>query len=232
MDKKRTDREMTRISFERERSRRRRHKQIQRNRMRLTAILIVFFLLLILFLIWKPFNRRPDPEKVRIPAWIEQQYIPENPYSRPGTKLSRVEGIVVHYVANPGTTAEQTRNYFAGLADQTGEDALSVSSHFVIGLDGTIIQNMPLSEVAYASNNRNSDTISIECCHPDTTGKFTEETYASLVKLTSWLSGQLQIRNENIIRHFDVKGKPCPKYFVDHEDAWLKFKEDVRNYSE
>ena len=33
---------------------------------------------------------------------------------------------------------------------------------------------------------------------------------------------------ENVIRHYDVTGKICPKYFVDHEDAWELFKGDVK----
>ena len=33
----------------------------------------------------------------------------------------------------------------------------------------------------------------------------------------------------NVIRHYDVTGKICPKYFVEHEDAWEQFKSDVQN---
>lgn len=40
-----------------------------------------------------------------------------NEYSRPGTELAQVNGIVVHYTANPGTTAEQNRSYFESLAE-------------------------------------------------------------------------------------------------------------------
>lgn len=78
----------------------------------------------------------------------------------------KVRGIVVHYTANPGTTAIQNRNYFAGLEQSHQTKA---SSHFVIGLDGEIVQCIPCNEIAYASNNRNSDTIAIECCIPDDT---------------------------------------------------------------
>ena len=37
---------------------------------------------------------------------------------------------------------------------------------------------------------------------------------------------------DNVIRHYDVTGKDCPKYFVEHEDAWNAFKEDVAKYIE
>lgn len=146
---------------------------------------------------------------------IQEMLLTPNPYSRPGDSLIKVKGIVVHYTANPGTDAEANRNYFENLKDTK---KTSVSSHFVIGLDGSILQCIPLDEIAYASNNRNSDTVSIECCHEDETGKFTKETYASLVKLTAWLCGEYNLKEEDILRHYDVTGKDCPRYFVANED--------------
>ena len=69
--------------------------------------------------------------------------------------------------------------------------------------------------------------MSIECCHPDETGKFTDETYASLVQLTAFLCVKYGLDENAVIRHYDVTGKNCPKYFVEHEDAWETFKQDV-----
>ena len=153
-----------------------------------------------------------------------QDLIRVNEHSRPGTRLEKVNGIVVHWVANPGTTAKQNRDYFDGLADSGERD---VSSHFIIDLDGTVLQCVPLGEIAYASNERNADTISIECCHPDESGKFNEATYESLVKLVKWLEETYQLQPEAVIRHYDVTGKDCPKYFVDNKDAWEQFRRDI-----
>lgn len=155
---------------------------------------------------------------------IDVQLLDVNPYSRPGTTIDKVNGVVVHYTANPGSTAQENRDYFNGLKDSHETEA---SSNFVIGLEGEIIQCVPTWEMAYASNNRNADTVSIECCHPDETGKFTDATYKSLVQLTAWLCAKYDLAEEDVIRHYDVTGKICPKYFVDHEDAWNKFKENV-----
>ena len=155
---------------------------------------------------------------------IDVQLLTPNQYSRPQIALEQVNGIVVHYTANPGSSAQNNRDYFENLS-KTGEN--SVSSHFVIGIDGEIIQCIPTSEVAYASNHRNSDTISIECCHPDESGVFTDSTYTSLVQLTAWLCRDHGIEASDVIRHYDVTGKNCPKYFVEHEDAWAQFREDV-----
>lgn len=150
-----------------------------------------------------------------------------NEYSRPGIERGEINGIVIHYTANPGSTAKQNRDYFEGLKDSKVTKA---SSHFIVGIDGEIIQCVPTAEIAYASNDRNSDTISIECCHPDETGKYTQATYDSLVELVAWLCGKFQLEVEDVIRHYDVTGKACPLYFVENEDAWTGFKQDVQDY--
>lgn len=146
-------------------------------------------------------------------------------YSRPGTSLEKVKGIVVHYTANPGTTAKNNRDYFQGLKDS---HETKVSSHFVVGYEGEIVQCVPSTEIAYASNSRNEDTLSIECCHMDETGKFTDATYISLVRLTGWLCWRFNLTEQDVIRHYDVTGKICPKYYVENQDAWEQFKDDVK----
>ena len=160
---------------------------------------------------------------------LDVELLTVNPYSRPGTALEKVNGIVIHYTANPGTTAKQNRNYFNGLKDSKKTKA---SAHFVIGLEGEIVQCIPCNEIAYASNDRNSDTISIECCHPDATGKFNQETKDTLIHLTAWLMGRYGLTTDDVIRHYDVTGKKCPLYYVEHEDEWKKFKEEVDAYIE
>lgn len=156
---------------------------------------------------------------------IDVQLLDVNEYSRPGIASDPITGIVIHYTANPGSTAQNNRDYFEGLKDS---HLTSASSHFVIGLKGEIIQCVPTWELAYASNSRNHDTVSIECCHPDKSGKFTDATYKSLVQLTAWLCKKFGLTEKDVIRHYDITGKICPKYFVDHEDAWKMFRGDVK----
>lgn len=161
--------------------------------------------------------------------WVDIDLLPINEYSRVGDKVDGVKDIVIHYVGNPGTTAEQNRSFFSNLAT-TGETY--ASSNFVIGMDGKIINCVPIDEIAYCSNTRNIDSLSIECCHPDAEGKFTDDTYESLVKLTAWLCNEFKLDYTNIIRHYDITGKECPKYFVDYEDEWESFKLDVKDAME
>ena len=72
---------------------------------------------------------------------IQEEFLTVNPYSRPGTELKNVKKIVIHYTANPGTSAQANRDYFEGLATTR---ITSASSHFIIGLDGEIIQCVPM----------------------------------------------------------------------------------------
>lgn len=158
---------------------------------------------------------------------LDVELLAVNPYSRPGTALEKVNGIVIHYTANPGATAIANRNYFENLKDTHTTKA---SSHFVVGLEGEIVQCIPTAEIAYASNDRNSDTISIECCYKNEDGSFEQATYDSVIRLTAWLCEKFGLTSEDVIRHYDVTGKLCPLYYVEHEDAWTQFKKDVDIY--
>lgn len=170
---------------------------------------------------------------IPIPSWIDQQLLEINEYSRPGTPLKKVKNVVIHWVANAGTSAQNNRSYFSNLADPAANpDGVKASSHFVVGLEGEIIQCVPIDEKSYCTNWRNDDTISIEVCHPDWEGKFNDITYQSVIKLTAWLLEQFELTSDDIIRHFDVTGKDCPKYYVVHEDAWEQLKQDVKTYME
>lgn len=152
-----------------------------------------------------------------------------NDYSRPGTKLKKVKSIFVHYTANPGTSAVQNRSYFANLAETKERSA---SAHYIIGYEGEIIQCIPSNEQAYAVMTRNEDSLSIECCYLDKDGKFTQETYDSLVHMLAWLLQEYNLKSSDILRHYDCGGKLCPLYYVDHEDAWEQLLADVDAYEE
>ncbi len=156
-------------------------------------------------------------------------FLPPNPYSRPGEDLPEVKNIFIHYTANPGTDAAQNRSYFANLA-QTGET--SASAHFVIGYEGEIVQCVPLSEIAYAVKGRNYDSVSIECCYLEESGKFTEATYDSLMRLAAWLLSKYELDTDAVKRHYDEGGKNCPKYYVENESEWKHLVRDIGQYIE
>lgn len=159
---------------------------------------------------------------------IEDKLLTINPYSRSGEKQGKIQNIVVHWVGNANTSAIANRNYFENLKDTHFTYA---SSHYIIGLNGEIIRCIPDDEIAFhaGSYSMNRKSIGIEDCHPDWNGQFNENTYNSLVELCASLCKQYNIDINNVIRHYDVTEKCCPKYYVEHPDAWQQFKQDVYN---
>ena len=172
------------------------------------------------FFVWNHWFKPIDVSEFKYPSWIDQQIIDKDGHSRTGWATDRIKGIVIHYTANPGSSAQNNRDYFNSSQSQ-------VSSHFVVGLNGEIIQCVPLNEQSSASNRRNVDTISVEVCHPDSTGEFSIPSYNAAVKLCVWLCKNFRLDEDDIIRHYDCEGadhKLCPKYYVEHPDSWEKFK--------
>ncbi len=170
-------------------------------------------------------------------ALIEKRFLTVHEDSRPGYKLTELRNIVVHYIGNAGTTADQNWRNFENNKPQT-------SAHFIIGLDGEILWLIPLDEVAWAigTTEGNYTSISIECCHPDASGKFTDATYDSLVKLVSWLCNKFDLSADDVLRHYDYERtssdgsftwhKPCPLYWANDKEPeshkrWEAFKDDL-----
>lgn len=141
---------------------------------------------------------------------IDDVLLTPNKYSRPQIPLKSVKKVVLHYVGNPNSTAMANRNYF----ENQKNGGRYVSSHYIVGLGGEILRCVPENEVAYCSNSANSCSISIECCHPDATGKFTDETTRSAAELCAYLLKKYGLTVDDLIRHYDVTGKQCPLWFV------------------
>ena len=179
--------------------------------------------------IWSWENCSPATDGLDLPSSPKKFLTYFDDPSRPQTRLKKVNGIVIHYTANPGSTAMQNRDYFENLPETQEAQA---SSHFVIGIEGEVVQCIPTSEWSYASNQRNFDTISIECCHPDDSGEFTDETYNSVVQLAGFLCKRFNLTSDDVIRHYDVTEKLCPLYYVEHEDAWIQMKADIQAYAD
>jgi N-acetylmuramoyl-L-alanine amidase len=175
---------------------------------------------------------------------VDRMLLSINPFSRPGKKLSGVKGVVVHWVRNPGTSALQNWSYFEGLKSQSLDNpkAVFASAHFIVGLRGEVIQCLPLDEMAYHVGAKvytpeavsrfghypNNNTIGIELCHPARDGKFTVETWLAAVDITAFLLKTFNLEPPTgVWTHHGITLKDCPKYFVDHPEAFERFKLDV-----
>ena len=158
--------------------------------------------------------------------------------------------IVVHYTAGvtskPGSAAG-TASYFGGTSKQ-------VSADFIVDDGGAVQYNGDIRNRytwhcgggkyntkggAYYGKATNRNTIGIEVCSTNDTGKmtvandshwsFTDKVVSNLVELVKCLMAEYGIDATHVIRHYDVNGKPCPGIIGWNEDTgsaakWAAFK--------
>lgn len=165
---------------------------------------------------------------------VEKRFITPNQYSRPTTKRNRTTKVAVHYIGNAGSSAMANRNFFNNLANQSGDKKKRyASSHYIIGLQGEIIQCIPEDEIAYTTNSANAYSIGIEVCHPKWDGVFTEVSRKALVELVADICKRYNLNPiDDIIRHYDITGKSCPICWASNGGSkyqdYLKFKNEVK----
>ena len=163
---------------------------------------------------------------------IQEMFLTPNKYSRPQIPLKEVKKIAVHYVGNPNTSALANRNYF----ENCKEGGRYVSSHYIVGLKGEVIQCIPLNEWSYCTNQANGYSISIETCHPRSDGVFNDSTYISLCELCAMLLKKFNLTTNDLIRHYDITQKTCPLHWTPTKyqseavatARWNRFKQDVQ----
>ena len=152
-----------------------------------------------------------------------------NKYVRPGDKLKKVKGLVIHWPDYPGATAKQVYEVFEERAK--GFDGYG-ATHKIIGLDGEIIDCIPEDELAYhvGSNTYtsyalhkfgtypNNCTLGVEVCHTDKSGRMTAESFEALVSLLTLWCKKYKLSALDITTHHQIVGwKECPKWFTDHQ---------------
>jgi len=166
---------------------------------------------------------------------IRRALLTENDYSRPGFKLRRVEAIVLHWYGNPATTARFTWHYFDTLRSHRA------SAHYLID-DMEIVQAVPDDEVAYGcgppytewatarwgGEHPNWYVIHVEHSHPDWSGVWTRPVQQRSHVLVAGLCLAYDLDPHTaILRHYDVTGKDCPRWYVNDHEAWARYRDTV-----
>ena len=164
-----------------------------------------------------------------------------------------IKYIVIHYTAGVTSkvgTARNTASWFA-------QTRAAASADFIVD-DYEIVQFNPdlrnrycwaVGGSHYGTKGgslygiaRNNNTISIEVCSSNKTGKvtqandgnwyFTDAVVDRAVELTMHLMKEFGIDADHVIRHYDVNGKPCPGIYGWNTDTgsnakWLEFKKRI-----
>lgn len=172
---------------------------------------------------------------------ITEQFI--SGHNRPYKKLDGLKAIIIHWTANTNRRANAmaNRNYFNSKHYDANGNVIYASAHYIV--DSTaIVQCLPDNEVGYhvgAKASRYTDTakrimggisspnyvtIGIEMC-VNSDGNF-DITRAQTVELTRMLARKYNISRENILRHYDITRKDCPRMMLE-ESIWGAFLDEV-----
>ncbi len=159
------------------------------------------------------------------------------PYNYTNGNLSRIKYIVIHYVGALGG-AEANCKYYAS-------QYIGASAHYFVGFSGEIWQSVEDKNIAWHCGAqtykhpecRNTNSLGIELCvrnkgsQTDTSRDwyFEEATVREAQKLTKTLMEQYGIKEDHVIRHYDVTGKICPNpYVYNHtKHTWQDFKDSL-----
>ncbi|MFB7142496.1 N-acetylmuramoyl-L-alanine amidase [Gottfriedia sp. NPDC056225] len=175
-------------------------------------------------------------------AYWRNDFISMNKYTRPSIKLKGVKKIVIHWTANPGASAQSHQRYFNGSAIKNKTYA---SAHIFVDSKEAICI-IPLDEVAYHANdhyernssggvyrgvpelapNANKLSIGVEMCL-EKDGTVSQYTITRAVRVVAELCKMFKLDANDIVRHYDITHKPCPKTFIDHPERFNEFKAQV-----
>lgn len=170
--------------------------------------------------------------------------------NRCGKKLISVKALVIHWTANLANGADDIANarYFGRQYEKdngrweeinTDDPFRFGSAHYIVDQD-SIQSTIPEDEIAYhvgaktytqfAKDNYthngectpNSFSIGIEMCVNK------GNSWAKTIELTAELASDIIIKYNlsmnQVVRHFDITGKICPRPFIDNPKAWSDFK--------
>ena len=154
-------------------------------------------------------------------------------YSR---STRNIKWIVVHFTANDGDSDESNARYFKN-------NIKKASAHYFVD-DDSVTQSVPDNYVAYSVGGdkykntkgakyfnivNNTNSLNIELCDTVKNGKndLSAKTRANAILLIKQKAKKYGIDRNHIIRHYDVNGKNCPKYFVEDSYSWNRFLDDI-----
>ena len=152
-----------------------------------------------------------------------------------------IKYIVIHYTGNDGDTDENNAKYFKN-------NIVNASAHYFVD-DDSVTQSVPDTNVAWSVGGNkytncketgggayyckctNANSISVELCDNLKNGVVypTAKTIANAIELVKKLMAKYNIPQSNVIRHFDVTGKPCPAYWCGSDSKNNKWKTEFYN---
>lgn len=150
--------------------------------------------------------------------------------------LKSIRYIVIHYTGNDKDTAKNNADYFSK------SNTREAGAHFFVDKNGKVARSIPMNLTAYSVGGKyslsngagayynvasNKNTVSIELC--DCIEGTNWEQMLATRKLVTYIKKKCP-NVEDVIRHWDVNGKTCPKPFCGREnERWILFKRFIKN---
>lgn len=142
-------------------------------------------------------------------------------------RSQKVKYLVIHYTSNNGDTAKNNADYFA-------REKVGASAHYFCD-ESEIWQSVKDTDTAWHCGAktykhpecRNSNSIGIEICMNDKSGKVRQGSIDTAAELARYLMKRYGILLANVIRHHDVTGKDCPAPMVSDPELWDAFKKSL-----
>lgn len=141
-----------------------------------------------------------------------------------------VSFLVLHYVGAEGGAEANVRYYGS-------TPGIGASAHYFVdhGPAAGVWASVPEGDTAWHVGAkkyrhplcRNANSIGIEmCCHRRSDGSWyiDPETVDAAVALSRDIMARYHIPVGNVLRHYDVTGKLCPRPWVDEPGQWERFK--------
>lgn len=159
-----------------------------------------------------------------------------------GLRLKKnIIGVALHWTEGSHDTAQNECDYFA-----TGNDR-PAGAHIFIDREGKVALSIPLKYIAWSVMSRgyfsgaydgildNTNTVSIELCgckdiiDYDKALPMNMAQETALYDVLRWIKKKCP-NVKHFVRHYDIKRKPCPKYYVDNTDDWKQLKKYVERW--
>lgn len=175
----------------------------------------------------------PIPSGLKIPVKLTLANRGNYGGARP---LSAIDYIVVHYTANDWDSDESNGRYFRDNVVKASANWFVDDDSYTISVPDDIyawhcggpLQGSGGHSMFGKCNNWNS--IGIEMCSSVKDGKAeaTPKTIQNTIELVVALMKAYNVPIDHVIRHWDVTGKECPKYFIGNNNkGWEDFKDRV-----
>jgi N-acetylmuramoyl-L-alanine amidase len=172
----------------------------------------------------------------------KEDFIVKNQFSRPAIKLLGVRGIVMHWTATNGATAQNEHDFFDG---KDGGGGRYASAHMFVDKNEALLI-IPLDEVAYHANEHacridklkatasyyqgggaNLTSIGIEMC-VEKDGTIHKDTVSRSVDVVVELCKRYKLDPlKDIYMHYNITGKNCPAPWVADNKQFTDFKKRV-----